>query len=58
MGFVKTLEEISEKYRVKGEFYNAEVLTVYFETKPEIVERLLPPPPEFAPYAYMKLDAL
>lgn len=44
MGFVKTLEEISEKYRDRGEFYDAEVLTVYFETKPEVVERLLPPP--------------
>ena len=26
--------------------YDAEVLTVYFETKPEIVEKLLPPPLE------------
>jgi acetoacetate decarboxylase len=44
MGFVKTLEEISEKYRDRAEFYDAEVLTVYFETKTEIVKRLLPPP--------------
>ena len=44
MGFVKTVEEISEKYQPNGEFYDAEVLTVYFETKSEVVERLLPPP--------------
>lgn len=44
MGFIKTLEEISEKYRKAGEFYDAEALTVYFETKPEVVKRLLPPP--------------
>jgi acetoacetate decarboxylase len=44
MGFVKTLNEISERYRKNGEFYDAEVLTVFFETKQEIVERLLPSP--------------
>ena len=44
MGFVKTLEEAAENYREKAEFYDAEVLTVYFETKAEIVEKLLPPP--------------
>ena len=44
MGFIKTMEEISENYRDTGEFYGAEVLTVYFETKTEVVERLLPPP--------------
>ena len=44
MGFVKTLEEAAENYREKAEFYDAEVLTVYFETKVEIVEKLLPPP--------------
>ena len=44
MGFVKTVEEISEKYQPNGEFYDAEVLTVYFETKSEVVEKLLPPP--------------
>jgi hypothetical protein len=43
MGFVKTLEEAAENYREKAEFYDAEVLTVYFETKAEIVEKLLPP---------------
>ena len=46
MGFVKTLEEAAENYRENAEFYDAEVLTVYFETKAEIVEKLLPPPTE------------
>ncbi|MFH1242065.1 MAG: acetoacetate decarboxylase family protein [Pseudomonadota bacterium] len=49
MGFVKTLEEIAERYQEKSEFYDAEMLTVYFETKPEVVERLLPPPLKPAP---------
>lgn len=44
MGFVKTLEQISEKYLETFDFYDAEMLTVYFETKTEIVARLLPPP--------------
>ena len=44
MGFIKNLDEIAEKYRKNAEFYDAEVLTVYFETKQEIVEKLLPPP--------------
>ncbi len=46
MGFVKSLEWIAENYQEAWEFYDAEVLTVYFETKPEVVERLLPPPLE------------
>lgn len=44
MGFVKRLEEVAEKYRENAEFYDAEILTVYFGTKAEIVEKLLPPP--------------
>jgi len=44
MGFVKTIEEVSESYLETFEFYDAEMLTVYFETKQEIVKRLLPPP--------------
>ncbi len=44
MGFVKSLEEIMAAYHEKAEFYDAEMLTVAWETKPEIVERLLPPP--------------
>ncbi|MBA7504266.1 putative acetoacetate decarboxylase [subsurface metagenome] len=46
MGFVKSLEWITENYPETAEFYDAEVLTIYFETKPEVVERLLPPPLE------------
>ncbi len=46
MGFVKNLDEISENLRQKGEFYDAEVLTVYFETTPGVVQRLLPSPLE------------
>ena len=44
MGFVKTMEEISERYLETFEFYDAEMLTIYFETKIGVVERLLPPP--------------
>jgi acetoacetate decarboxylase len=49
MGFVKTMEEIAASMQQKGEFYDAEMLTIYFETKPEVVKRLLPPPLEPAP---------
>jgi acetoacetate decarboxylase len=44
MGFVKTIEEISEKYLETFEFYDAEMLTVYFETNTETITQLLPPP--------------
>ena len=44
MGFIQSLEEIAKGYRPNAVFYDAEMLTVYFETKPEIVKRLLPPP--------------
>jgi acetoacetate decarboxylase len=44
MGFVKSLEEIAKRSRKNGEFYDAEVLTIYFETKQEIIAQLLPPP--------------
>ena len=43
MGFIKSLEEIAKEYQPNAMFYDAEVLTVYFETKPEVVKRLLPP---------------
>ena len=46
MGFVKSFEEIMATSRDKAEFYDAEMLTVFWETKREIVERLLPPPLE------------
>jgi len=38
MGFVKPLEEIAAGHLQKFVFYDAEVLTVYFETKPEIIQ--------------------
>lgn len=44
MGFVKSLEEIGKMLRQTYDFYDAEMLTVMWETKPEIVKRLLPPP--------------
>jgi len=44
MGFVKSLEEIAKGSQQNAEFYDAEMLTIYFETKQEVVERLLPPP--------------
>ena len=47
MGFVKSKQELKGSARGKGglyEFYDAEMLAVMWETKPEIVKRLLPPP--------------
>lgn len=47
MGFVKTGDEL-EKYFALGvrQFKGAKMMGVMFQTKPEIVERLLPPPLE------------
>jgi len=55
MGFVKSFEEITKMYRETYDFYNAEMLTIFYETKPEIVERLLPPPlkPAAIPLAFV-----
>jgi len=47
MGFVKSRDELRKNARGKGglyEFYDAEMLAVMWETKPQIVKRLLPPP--------------
>jgi acetoacetate decarboxylase len=49
MGFVKTLEEIMARSGQTADFYDAEMLVVFWETKPEIVARLLPPPLKPAP---------
>jgi acetoacetate decarboxylase len=46
MGFVKSFEEIAGRTLETADFYDAEMLTVFWETKPEIVARLLPPPLE------------
>lgn len=44
MGFVKSLQEIMANIRATADFYDAEMLTVFWETNPEIVARLLPSP--------------
>lgn len=44
MGFLKTSEEIAKIYRETYDLYDAEMLTVFWETKLEVVKRLLPPP--------------
>jgi acetoacetate decarboxylase len=44
MGFVKSYEEIAKGALETFDFFDAEILTVLWETKPDIVERLLPPP--------------
>src|SRR5271157_1830170 len=44
MGFVKSLQEIMANIRATADFYDAEMLTVFWETKPEIIARLLPAP--------------
>ncbi|MBW1897533.1 MAG: acetoacetate decarboxylase family protein [Deltaproteobacteria bacterium] len=44
MGFVKTLEEIMANMKASADFYDAEMVSVFWETRPEIVEKLLPPP--------------
>jgi acetoacetate decarboxylase len=51
MAFVKTPEEMRRLMagREHPEFYGAEMLFVFWETKPDIVARLLPPPLEPTP---------
>ena len=49
MGFVKTMEEIAVGYRETGDFYDAEVLTVFFETNPQTSQRFIPPPLSLGP---------
>lgn len=53
MGFVKSFEEIMANTRATADFYDAEMLFVFWETKPEIIAKLLPPPlePADAPVA-------
>ena len=49
MGFVRTRDELKATARGKAElyeFYDAEMLVVMWETKPEIIKRLVPPPLE------------
>lgn len=42
--FVKSFEDIQKYGGKPTTFYDAEMLTIYWETKPEIIERLLPKP--------------
>jgi acetoacetate decarboxylase len=53
MSFLRDSEGFMSK-RETADFYNAEMLSVYWETKPEIIEKLLPPPlkPAKIPVAY------
>jgi hypothetical protein len=44
MGFVKSFDEIMANTRATVDFYDTEMLMVFWETKPEIVAKLLPPP--------------
>ena len=44
MGFIKTFEQIMANTRATADFYDAQMLVVYWETKPEIIANLLPPP--------------
>jgi acetoacetate decarboxylase len=52
MGFVKTPDELAVVMQrlPRPEFHRAQMLFVFWETKPEIVARLLPPPLEPIPY--------
>jgi len=44
MGFVKSFEEIMANMKATADFYDAEMLMVFWETKAEIIEKLLPAP--------------
>lgn len=44
MSFVKTYEEIVGNSPASGDFYDAEMVTLVWETTPEAIEKLLPPP--------------
>jgi acetoacetate decarboxylase len=44
MGFVKSPEDLKKLTRKSYDFYDAEFLSVYWETKPEIIKKVLPPP--------------
>jgi acetoacetate decarboxylase len=44
MSFKKTMKEIKEGQKETFDFYDAEMLSIIYETKPEIVKNLLPPP--------------
>ena len=49
MGFVKTSEQIIANTPATIDFYDAQMLTIFWETKPDIIAKLLPPPLKPAP---------
>lgn len=42
--FIKNMNDIAKLSQNPTTFYDAEMITVYWETKPEIISRILPPP--------------
>ncbi len=42
--FIKTPSDIKKYSSNPTTFYDAEIFTVYWETKPEVIKRILPPP--------------
>jgi len=44
MSFVKSYEQILGNARETADFYDAEMITVFWETSPEAIAKLLPPP--------------
>jgi acetoacetate decarboxylase len=50
MSFVKTPEELSNLIKKSYDFYEAEFLLVYWETNPDIIKKMLPPPLKPAKY--------
>jgi acetoacetate decarboxylase len=44
MSFVKTPQELLQLSQMKIDFYDAEMIFAFWLTRPEVVERLLPPP--------------
>lgn len=58
MGFARTREELPVQWRSKGPsiFYRAEVTSILYETKPEILRRVLPPPLEQYDRPYVILN--
>lgn len=60
MGFARTREELPIQWRSKGPsiFYRAEVTSILYETKSEILRRVLPPPlePYDKPYVILNFN--
>jgi len=44
MGFVKKMQDIMAYRKETADFYDAEMITVYWETRADIIARLLPEP--------------